>query len=502
LEATLTVTGVARQRRMMLIVSAGAFMANLDTCIVNVCLPTIADHFDTTPSSVSLVVLSYLLCEVSFLLLFGKLGERWGITQVFLIGFTVFSAGSLLCGLSHTLPGLIAWRAVQGVGGSMIFAVMLAFPSLYLPAHKRAAAMGVLTMVSALGVAVGPPVGGLLTSTLGWNWIFFVNIPIGAAALVAGYFWLPRRHPACSERRIDVTGAVLSFVALGSALLALNQGQEWGWTSARILGLFAVAACGGVAFVLRERRSTHPLLDLGLFRSRRFTLATTAFLIAMATTGGVMFIFPFYLQELRGFAPVAAGAILMVNAIGQFAGPWSGRLANRYGARAVCGAGLGLSVVAFGLFCLLTDVSPLWFIVVSLGLFGVSQGLNKAPNLNMALDDVPTAGKAQAGSVTSVARSLGLALGIASFEALFSDGITRAAKRGGVSLNAAQIPHALLQHGFTVAFVFGVVLCIAALILTLRAEADRASSGVREGAQSGGPGGSGRRGRRSAATRP
>lgn len=476
MEATLTVTGVARQRRMMLIVSAGAFMANLDTCIVNVCLPTIARHFDTTPSTVSLVVLSYLLCEVSFLLLFGKLGERWGITRVFLIGFTVFTAGSLLCGLTHTLPGLVAWRAMQGVGGSMIFAVMLAFPGVYLPERKRASAMGVLTLVSALGVAVGPPVGGLLTTTLGWNWIFFVNIPIGIAAVIAGYFWLPRRHPACSDRRIDVTGAVLSFVALGSALLALNQGHEWGWTSARILGLVAVAVCGGVAFVLRERRSTHPLLDLGLFRSRRFTLATTAFLLAMATTGGVMFIFPFYLQELRGFAPVAAGAILMVNAVGQFAGPWSGRLANRYGARAVCGAGLSLSIVAFGLFCLLTDVSPLWFIVLALGLFGVSQGLNKAPNLSMALDDVPAAGKAQAGSVTSVARSLGLALGIASFEAMFSGGITRAAKRDGVSLTTAQVPHALLHHGFTVAFIFGVVISIAALILTLRAGADRAAS--------------------------
>jgi EmrB/QacA subfamily drug resistance transporter len=479
-EAALAVTGVARQRRMMLIVGAGAFMANLDTSIVNACLPTIAQQFGTTPGRVSLVALSYLLGEVSFLLLFGKLGERWGITQVFLIGFAVFTAGSLLCGLAHSLPGLIAWRAAQGVGGSMMFAVMLAFPGLYLPAPKRAAAMGVLTMVSALGVAVGPPVGGLLTTTLGWNWIFFVNIPIGVAALIAGYFWLPRRHSACSERGLDVIGAALSFVALGSLLLALNMGREWGWGSARILGLFAVALCGAVAFVLRERRTAHPLLDLGLFRSRRFSLATAAFLLAMATTGGVMFVFPFYLQELRGFAPVAAGAILMVNAAGQFAGPWSGRLANRYGTRAVCGAGLGLSVVAFGLFYLLNDVSPLWFIVVSLGLFGVSQGLNKAPNITMALDDVPAAGKAQAGSVTSVARSLGLALGIASFEVLFSDGITRAAQLSGVSLETAQIPHAVLQHGFTLAFLFGVGLSIAALILTLRAGSKRASSRVGE----------------------
>jgi len=471
LEATLTVTGVAQRRRMMLIVSAGAFMANLDTSIVNVSLPAMAHQFGTTPGRVSLVVLSYLLCEVSFLLLFGKLGERWGITRVFLIGFAVFTAGSLLCGIAQTLPGLIAGRAVQGVGGSMIFAVMLAYPGLYLPAARRAAAMGVLTMVSALGVALAPPIGGLLATTLGWHWIFFVNLPIGVAALVAGCFWLPRKHPACSERGLDVTGAVLSFVALLALLLALNMGREWSWTSARILGLFAVALCGGLAFVLRERHTAHPLLDLGLFRSRRFSLATAAFLLAMATTGGVMFIFPFYLENLRGLAPVAAGAVLMVNAAGQFAGPWSGRLANRYGARAVCGAGLSLSIVAFGLFCLMNDVSPLWFVVLALGLFGLSQGLNKAPNLNMALDEIPAAGKAQAGSVTSVARSLGLALGIASFETLFSDGITRLATREGVSVTTAHIPDAILRHGFTVAFVFGIGLSVAALVLTLRAGA-------------------------------
>ena len=174
-------------------------------------------------------------------------------------------------------------------------------------------------------------------------------------------------------------GAVLSFLALFSLLLALNMGQEWGWSSARILGLFAVALCGAAGFVLRERRTARPLLDLGLFRSRHFSLATAAFLIAMATTGGVMFLFPFYLQELRGLTPVVAGAILMVNAAGQFAGPWSGRLANRYGTRAVCGVGLSLSVVAFGLFCLLNDVSPLWFIVVCLGLFGSPRGSTKRP---------------------------------------------------------------------------------------------------------------------------
>ena len=288
----LIVTSVRRQWLLLSVVAVGAFMANLDTCIVNVCLPTIAREYEASPSAVSLVVLSYLLCEVSFLLLFGKLGQIWGISRIFLLGFATFTVGSLLCGLSPSLVHLVGWRALQGVGGSMIFAVMLVFPGLYLPAGKRAAAMGVLTTASALGVAAGPPLGGLLTSTVGWHWIFFVNIPVGVAALLAGLAWLPRRHPACSDGRIDVVGAVLSFLALLSLLLALNMGREWGWGSPRTVALVGVAACCALAFVHRETHTEYPLLDLGLFR-RRFSLATAAFLIAMATTGGVLFLFPF-----------------------------------------------------------------------------------------------------------------------------------------------------------------------------------------------------------------
>ena len=472
---TLVVSGVARRRRLLLVVSAGAFMANLDVCIVNVCLPTISRRFDVGPSEVSLVVLSYLLCEVSFLLLFGKLSQRWGISQVFLAGFAVFTAGSLLCGLSTSLPALIGWRAVQGVGGSMIFAVMLAVPGLYLPAAKRAAAMGVLTMVSALGVAAGPPLGGLLATTLGWHWIFFVNIPVGVAALLAGLAWLPRRHPACSDGRIDVVGAVLSFLALLSLLLALNMGREWGWGSPRTVALLGVAACCALAFVHRETHTEYPLLDLGLFR-RRFSLATAAFLIAMATTGGVLFLFPFYLEDLRGLTPLVSGVALMVIAAGQFAGPWAGGLADRFGTRAVCGIGLAFSVLAFALFCLLDDVSPVWFIALSLALFGVSQGLSKAPNITMALEDVPAAGKPQAGSVISVARSLGLALGVVAFETIFSDGIVRGTQLDDLSVRTDQAAPALLQHGFTMAFLFGVALSILALALTLRAAPHRSRS--------------------------
>ena len=479
---------VPQQRLLLAVVAVGAFMANLDACIVNVSLPSIAQEYDVSPSAVSLVVLSYLLCEVSFLLLFGKLGEIWGISRIFLLGVAVFTVGSLLCGLSPSLVHLVGWRALQGVGGSMIFAVMLVFPGLYLPAGKRAAAMGVITTAAALGVAAGPPLGvaagpplgGLLTSTLGWHWIFFVNLPIGAAALVAGIAWLPRRQPACADGRVDLPGATLSFLALLFLLLPLNMGREWGWFSATTLATLAVGLGCALAFVLREWRARHPLLDLRLFAHRNFSLATTAFLVAMATTGGVLFLFPFYLQVQRGLTPFVCGAVLMVIAGGQLLGPWAGGLADRYGSRSVCSAGLMLSALAFALFCLLNDLTAIWFIVLALSLFGLSQGLNKAPNINLAMEDVPALSKPLAGSVISVARSLGLAVGVVAFETVFSEAIPHRVSVENVSVQAAHVDPGLLQHGFTVAFLLGVALSLLALYLTLRLRAQGAAETVEQ----------------------
>ena len=485
------VDSVPRQRLLLAVVAVGAFMANLDTCIVNVSLPTIAHEYDVSPSAVSLVVLSYLLCEVSFLLLFGKLGQIWGSARVFLLGLAVFTVGSLLCGLSPSLIALVGWRALQGVGGSMIFAVMLVFPGLYLPAGRRAAAMGVLTTAAALGVAAGPPLGGLLTSTLGWHWVFFVNLPIGAAALVSGIAWLPRRRPACADRRLDAPGAALSFLALLFLLLPLNMGREWGWFSVTTLATLGVGLSCALGFVLREWRARHPLLDLRLFTHRSFTLATAAFLVAMATTGGVLFLFPFYLQVQRGLTPFVCGAVLMVIAGGQLLGPWAGGLADRYGGRSVCSAGLMLSALAFALFCLLNDRSAIWFIVLALSLFGLSQGLNKAPNINLAMEDVPALRKPLAGSVISVARSLGLAVGVVAFETVFSEVIPHRVSVENVSVQTAHVDPGLMQRGFTVAFLLGVALSLLALYLTLRLRAPRGAATV---AQRGGADGSTRAG--------
>ena len=408
------VSGAHRQRRLPAVVAVGAFMANLDTCIVNVSLPTIAHEYGVSPSAISLVVLSYLLCEVSFLLLFGKLGQIWGVSRICLLGLAVFTVGSLLCGLSPSLIHLVGWRALQGVGGSMIFAVMLVFPGLYLPAG----------------------------------------------------------------RRLDLPGAALSFLALLFLLLPLNVGREWGWFSATTLVTLSAGLVCALAFVLREWRARHPLLDLRLFAHRNFSLATTAFLVAMATTGGMLFLFPFYLQVERGLTPLACGAVLMVIAGGQLLGPWAGGLADRYGGRSVCSAGLLLSALAFVLFCRLNDITPIWFVVVALSLFGLSQGLNRAPNINLAMEDVPVLRQPPAGSVISVARSLGLAVGVVAFETVFSDEIPHRVSVENVSVQAAHVDPGLLQHGFTMAFLLGVTLSLLALFLTLRVRVQRTPEAI------------------------
>jgi predicted MFS family arabinose efflux permease len=356
----------------------------------------------------------------------------------------------------------------------MMYAVILTFPGVYLPAPRRAAAMGVLTTVAALGVAVGPPLGGMITGTLGWRWVFFVNVPIGVAALAAAAAWLPRRHVASADRHLDTPGMAFSLLAILLLILCLNEGREWGWGSAPTILTLAASLGSAFAFVLREQRTAHPLLDLRLFRHRRFSLAAAAFLIAMASTSGVLFLFPFYLQDQRGLAPLAAGTVLMVIAAGQLIGPLAGKLADCFGTRPMCCAGLILSAAAFGIFCLLSDVSPLWLVVLSLGLFGLSLGIGKAPNITLAIEDVPLTHKPLAGSVISVARSLGLAMGVVWFGAVFSDAIPHSVSIDNVSLHAARIDPALLQRGFTAAFLLGVAISLLALLLVVLAGPQRA----------------------------
>lgn len=451
------------QNLLIALVCAGAFIANLDATIVNIALPTLSAEFNVSPSVVSWTVLAYLLCEAGFMLPFGKLADIKGIKLVYQAGFVVFMIGSLLCGTSANIYELIAFRSLQGLGGAMLFTVMMSFVPIYLPPERRIKAMGLVTTAAAAGVALGPAIGGWITSFIGWRWIFFVNIPFCLAAIYSTRQWIPSAYPRTTDTRFDYLGAIISFAALVLFLFAVNMGREYGWLSPIILSCFASSAILTVLFIIQERKSDHPLLNLKLFNDKVMLFSMLAFSSSLITVGGVMFIFPFYLEEYRQLDSHVAGTIMMLPSLGQFIGPFTGSISKRFGAWMLCMAGMAVGIGAFFIFMKLDSVSSIATIVVSLGLFGLSQGLSKSPNAAMIMSCAPPGGSSSVSSLMSLCRSLSMAFGVLFFETIFTDSIPHHVSLNNTNL--AVITDAKeLAPGFTNAFLLGTAISVVAIV--------------------------------------
>lgn len=464
---SLVVTDPARQRGIVFVSSLGAFMASLDSSIANIALPVISKDFGICTSQASWIVLVYLLCEVGLLPAFGKLADVRGYRKAFIAGFSMFTAGSLLCGVSAGLGSLLVGRTVQGIGGAFLFAMMMAVISVYLPPAVRGMAMGVVITTSAVGMGFGPSLGGLLTHAAHWRWIFFINLPVGVIALAAAARFIPSRHPPCREPRFDFFGASLAFLTLVAFIVALNMGREMGWASPTILGCLAASALGAVLFIRHEIACAYPVLDLQLMRNRGFSLAALASLPPFMTFSGVSFLLPFYLMQGRGLDPGSAGFAMAAAAAGQFLGPIAGALSDRIGARRICLGGMLLCAFSFVLLLVVERAPSLAIVVFALGTFGLAQGFIKPANLALALQFVPAEKKGVGSSLMGVLRSLGLVLGVASFETIFADFIPHAISLESMSLHQAQLPRDVLFHGFSAAFAFGLAISLVAAIMIM-----------------------------------
>jgi len=447
-----------RQKTLMAVVCFGALMANMDATIVNVCLPTIAGELNLSPSIASILILAYLLFETGPLMAFGKLGDLFGGRRVFLAGFSLFTLSSFACGMATSFWPLVIMRAVQGVGGAMIFSVMLSFAALYIPTSRRGRAMGWTTTAAALGVALGPTVGGFIAHYVGWRYVFFINVPLGLAALAIGYAVLPKEHPPARDKRFDLLGALYQTVFLMSFLFAVNRGLELGWLSLPILSAFAVCLVLAVLLVRRELRIDYPVLDFRLFANRDTLLATLTHCLSMMALGGVLFLMPFYLQDVRNLPADIIGLIMSVISFGQFLGPFAGQLGDRVGHKKVTLAGVFLGLVAFGMFTIMDFGEPLWWAVSALVLFGLSQGLNRAPNIQLILASVPPERKGTAASITALMRSLGLVLGVVVFETTFSELIPASVSLDAISLGKSGVAAESLHEGFVATFLVGLVV--------------------------------------------
>ncbi|MFE7773425.1 MFS transporter [Streptomyces sp. NPDC057445] len=442
----------ARRRWTVLAVCClSMFLVGLDTTIVNVGLPAIGRDLDVGTRSLEWTVDAYTLVLAGLLISSGALADRFGRRRVFRCGLVVFGAASLVCAVAPSVGALIAARAVQGIGASMLSPVALAIVVNAMPdPRERAQAIGVWASVFGLSMAAGPVAGGALIAGFGWRSLFWINAPVVVAALVLSAVFVPESR-AQRARRLDIPGQVLLAVVIGVLVGVLIEGPRIGWTSLAALAAYAAAAVAAVGFVRVESRRREPLMDLRLFRRPVFSSAVLGAVAVFAALNVTLLLNTLYLQQARGWTPLAAGAATLPMAVGAtVCAPLSGHLVARVGP--------GLPLVQAGGFitvgglCLvgLDQHTSVLLLLLAYLLIGIGFGFANAPITNTAVSGLPPARAGVAGAITSTARQFGSALGIAIAGGLVAGagptGLARASRPGWILVAMCGLSLFLVAH--------------------------------------------------------
>jgi len=450
----------SRKRWLALIVLClGDLMIVLDTTIVNVALPSIREDLAFTETSLVWVVNAYMLTYGGFLLLGGRLGDLYGQRRLFLLGTTLFTLASLACGLAGSQGLLVAARAVQGLGGAVVSAIVLSLiMNLFTEPVERAKAMGIYGFVMAGGGSVGALLGGLLTDALSWHWVFLVNIPIGVAVYALTVILLRESRAPAGTARLDVGGAVTVTASLMLAVYAVVNGNEVGWTSAQTLTLLGAAAGLLALFLALETWVRDPLMPLRLFRLRSVATANVVGILWSAAMFAWFFVSALYLQLVLGYSAMQVGlAFLPANLImAAFSLGLSAKMVMRFGIRVPLAAGLALTAAGLALFALSpVDGSFALHVLPGMALLGIGCGMAMNPVLLAAMSDVPQSESGLASGVVNTAFMMGGALGLAVLASLAAARTDRLLALGADSLAA-------LNGGYHIAFAIGAVFAAAA----------------------------------------
>ena len=405
------------------------FISSMDSTIVNVALPSIGRELHSTISGLQWTIDAYTLVLASLLMLSGSTADRIGRRRTFQLGLTLFGIGSLLCSVAPTVGWLVVFRMVQAVGGSMLNPVAMSIiTATFADRKQRARAVGFWSAVVGVSLGLGPLVGGILTDSIGWRAIFWVNVPIAIGAIVLTALFVPEsRSPRA--RRFDPVGQLLVICLFASLVGGLIEGPILGWASVATIALFAVTALSLIGLLLYERRRREPLVDVRFFRSVPFSSAVLTAIFAYASNGAFLFLVALYLQEVRGFTPFEAGLHTLPLAAAQLiCAPLSGRLVASVGTRVpLVISGLALAAGA-GLLTTITANTPIVFLLCTFGVFGLGLGLVNAPITNTAVSGMPKAQVGSAAAIASTSRQVGISLGVAVAGTLA--GVSSAAKVG------------------------------------------------------------------------
>src|SRR5579871_1254722 len=444
-------------------VSVGLFMILLDNTVVNVALPSMRRSLHLSLQELEWVVAGYALTFAAFMLTGGKLADYVGRRVIFMVGLAVFTGASLACGLAPNGGFLIGARVVQGLGGALMNPATLSIITATFPPRERGRAIGIWAGVSAMALAIGPLVGGLLTEHVNWNWIFFINVPVGLAGLFLTPLFVDETRDTSSQQRLDVPGLATSGIGLFSLTYAFIEANNYGWASPRILGAFAVAAVALVVFVLLERHQRAPMLDLRLFRNRTFSGANGSMLFVGLAMFGTFFYVSLYMQNVLHYSPVEAGAsFLPMTILIILIAPRAGALTDRVGSRWLVGLGMTLLAGMLFYYTFLGAHESFWAILPGLLIGGVGMGSTMTPTTAAAMSAVAVDKAGVGSAVLNSARQVGGSLGIAIMGAIV-------ASTTASSLKAGDTPRLAYLHGFHDSLRVGSLICLAGAVIAVLA---------------------------------
>lgn len=410
---------------LVLAVLAGAvFMLLLDTTIVNVAQVKIREGLNADLTEIQWVLDSYLLAFAVLLLTFGRLGDVFGRKRLFMVGMTIFALASALCAASSWIGDqfgiggatvLIAFRALQGVGGAFMMPQTLSLLTVVFPPERRGVAMGIWGAITALGAVCGPVIGGLIVTSYAWEWVFLINVPVGIVGVTAAWLIIPESKDPQATRRLDWGGIVLSGVGIFAIVFALIEGNSIGWTSPTIIGLIGLGIAFMAAFAWWELRSPDPMMKVELFKLRNFWAGNVISIIMAFGLFGIFFPLTIFLQSVLGYTPIRAGLTMAPMAMTiMFVAPIAGRLSDRIGSRYLLLAGLSIATVGVVFLSYrINQDTTIWDLVPPFIVTGFGMGMTFPPMTNATMKEVPPRISGSASGILNTVRNIGQVLGIA-----------------------------------------------------------------------------------------
>jgi EmrB/QacA subfamily drug resistance transporter len=458
---------------VLAVVAIGGFMASLNSASLIIILPTLQQDLHTQLVNIFWVLLAYTLASAVLLLTVGRMADLWGNKRIFLWGYAVFGVGSILCAIAPTVEVLIAARFVQGIGGALLTANASAIITHTFPKRELGRALGISAMVYAVGTTLGPIIGGLLTDAINWRWAFWVNVPIAVIGLLLARAYLYNEvgtGHASGTDRFDLPGAGLLAVSFAALLYFVSFGPMYGWGSTRMLVSLVIAIVATSAFFWRQLTTSHPLLELRLFRNRLFAMAN--FSASFATMGmiSVLFLLPFYLEDVLHYSLFMSAVLLTPYPVTMLiVSPLSGYFSDRFGSRFLATLGMVLAALSLASLSTLTLHSTYGPIALRLVLLGLGMGLFQSPNNSAVMSSAPGSRRGVASAVLGTMRNLGMMLGIGIIGAVFVsfmpfNAFLQLALTGATSASGEQQVVSAFSICFLVATGFAVLGALTSLI--------------------------------------